>query len=436
LLKPFLLALSLSAAAYAQLDTAWLFRYPGTGTGRYEPLATLVDDTGNLYVAGWKGREREDNLGTFLIKVDSLGRLKWERTYEGMELVDIAWDNTGNTYILGDAGGLFCLLKHGSDGTVEWLVNCDVWGSIAIDDSQNIYVGGIPRLETCQVRVLKYRPDGGLAGSVNIRPCAVDLTLSDDRFYILSNGDMYWVTNQEHPSRTCDSYAWLVMKFSPEGRVMWERVIGETTDLYRRLRASQVDRKGNVYLTGEVVSANSSCNFCTVKVDSSGNALWEREYDGPDNLEDKPFFLGVNAGNVIVSGWSKCRSRTAITVVKYDSLGNQLWDRQCGKPDATYYPRDYGGFTVPDYCSMNSDDSGNIYFTNEGHSRDGWHTVLLKYDSEGNNVWARTLPDRDGEAWSGEIVGLGRGSAIYDIGIDRAGDGSRLDIYVLKYRTR
>jgi hypothetical protein len=434
-LRPVLFFLSFSSAVHAQSDTAWLFRYPGTGTGHYEPLAASVDDADNVYVAGWKG-EWGDNLGTFLIKVDSLGRLTWERTYEGLELEDIAWDESGSTYMLGEAGGRFCLLKHGSDGTVEWLVNCDVRGSIAIDDSQNVYVSGIPRSEKCQVRVLKYRPDGGLAGSVNIRPRSVDLTLLDDRFYILSSGDMYWVTNQEHPSRTTASYAWLVMKFSPEGRVMWERVVSETTDLYRRLRSSQVDRKGNIYLTGEVESANSSCNFCTVKMDSSGNILWAREYNGPENPEDKPFFLGVNGGNVLVSGWSTCRSRTVITVVKYDSLGNQLWGRQYGKSGADYYPRDFGGFKAPDYCSMNSDDSGNIYFTNDGRCGDSTYTVLLKYDSEGNNVWVRTLTDRDGEAWSGEIVSLGRGSAIYDIGIDKAADDSRLDIYVLKYRTR
>lgn len=435
--KILLLILSFSAAAYAQSDSSWLFRYPGTGAGLHQPLAALVDDSGNVYVAGWRWkREYGDSLGAFLIKGDSLGRLMWERTYEGLELDDIAWDKSGNTYMLGDAGGLFCLLKHGSDGTVEWLVNCDVRGSIAIDDSQNVYIGGIPRSEKCQVRVLKYRPDGGLAGSVNIRPRAVDLTLADDRFYILSNGDMYWVTNQKHLSRTCDSYAWLVMKFSPEGRVMWERVISETTDLYRRLRSSQVDRKGNVYLTGEVVSANSSCNFCTVKMDSAGNTLWERECNGPENSEDRPYFLRVDRGNVLVSGWSTFGAREAITTVKYDSLGNLLWGRQYGKHGSDYYPRDFGGFIVPDYCSMNSDDSGNVYFTNAGNSGDSSYTVLLKYDSEGNNVWVRTLTDRDGEAWSGEIVGLGRGSAIYDIGIDRAGDGSRLDIYVLKYRTR
>jgi hypothetical protein len=437
LLKPLLLALSLSAAANAQSDTAWLFRYPGTGTGHYEPLAALVDDTGNVYVAGWKGKEWEDNLGAFLIRVDSLGRLMWERTYEGMELVDIAWDNTGNTYILGDAGGRLGLLKHGSDGTGEWLVNCDVWGAIAIDDSQNIYVGGIPRSEACPVRVVKYRPDGSLAGSVSITPRNVDLTLLDDRFYVLSNGDMFWVTNQEHPSRTCDSYAWLVMKFSPEGRVMWERVIGETTDLYRRLRCSQVDRKGNIYLTGEVVSSNSvSGDFCTAKMDSSGNTIWVRKYNGPENPIDRPYFLRVDHGNALVSGWSTYGAREAITMVKYDSLGNLLWGRQYGKHGADYYPRDFGGFITPDYCSMNSDDSGNIYFTNSGSCGDSWYTVLLKYDSEGNNVWVRTLTDRDGEAWSGEIVGLGRGSAVYDIGIDLAGDGSRLDVYVLKYRTR
>lgn len=431
-----LLTLALSVAAYAQSDSAWLFRYPGTGTGRYEPLAAFVDDTSNVYVAGWKG-EWGDSLGTFLIKVDSLGRLMWERTYEGLELDDVAWDKSGSTYMLGEAGSHFCLLKHGSDGTVEWLVNCNIRGSIAFDDNQNVCVGGIPRSETSQVRVLKYRPDGRLAGSISSRPRSGGLTLLDDRFYVLSNGDMYLVTNKEHPSRTCASYAWLVMKLSREGRVMWERVVSETTDLYRRLRCSQVDRNGNVYLTGEVVSANSaSYDFCTVKMDSSGNTLWAREYNGPENPDDRPYFLGVNRGDVLVSGWSTYRSREAITVVKYDSLGNQLWGRQYGNPDATHYPRDFGGIIVPDYCSMNSDDSGNVYFTNAGRRGDSSYTVLLKYGPMGNRVWVRTLTDRDGEAWSGEIVSLGRGSAIYDIGVDRARDGSRLDVYVLKYRTR
>jgi len=341
-----LLSLSLSAAVYAQSDTAWLFRYPGAGTGRYQPLASFVDDTGNVYVAGWTG-EWGDNLGVFLVKVDSLGRLAWARTYDNVEAMGAARDTSGNTYIAGgEEGGRVCLLKYGPDGTMEWLATYGGAGNyhlalsaVAIDDSQNVYVGGV---SGSAVRVLKYRPDGTSAGMMS-GTLRNDFTLVDNRLCILDNGDVYLVTNKEHPSGGYSwSYDWLVARLSREGRVMWERIVNEATDRYRRLRWSQVDGKGNVYLTGEVVSALSgSRDFCTMKMDSAGNTLWVKKYDGPEKPDDVPYFLRVDRGNVLVSGWSIYRARgenRAITLVKYDSLGNQLWASQYGKPEASYHP--------------------------------------------------------------------------------------------------
>jgi len=85
---------------------------------------------------------------------------------------------------------------------------------------------------------------------------------------------------------------------------------------------------------------------------------------------------------------------------------------------------------------MNSDDSANIYFTDAGSCRDSWYTVLLKYDSNGNRVWARKLP-AGGVSWSGAIVDLDKRGAVYETGVSVQADGKGpLSVYVVKYRTR
>jgi hypothetical protein len=138
-----LLSLLLPVAAYAQSDTAWLFRYPGTGQGDYQPLASFVDDTGNVYVAGWAQAEG-DSPDALLLKIDSLGHLVWARTYDNVTAEGAAVDANGTIYIAGGtsdstAEGRIHLLKYKPNGDLEWVrtfgeqgKNYAAFGSIAI----------------------------------------------------------------------------------------------------------------------------------------------------------------------------------------------------------------------------------------------------------------------------------------------------------------
>jgi hypothetical protein len=176
-----------------------------------------------------------------------------------------------------------------------------------------------------------------------------------------------------------------------------------------------------------------------MKMDSLGNIRWITEHNGPDSLRGEPYSLVVERGSVYVVGWNMCNKNgqeQAIALVKYDSLGNELWARQYGGADTMSIPGYFGEEMdvrpSPRLCNMNVDDSGNVYITGTGSTSPySPFAVLLKYDSQGGLVWARKRP---GAAWNGAIVGLDNKGALYDIGFGgSAGVGG---IYVLKYRTR
>jgi hypothetical protein len=140
-----------------------------------------------------------------------------------------------------------------------------------------------------------------------------------------------------------------------------------------------------------------------------------------------------------------------LKLVKYDSLGDELWLSKYGNGGfMLVYVEGYGEEQSPDFCPMNVDDSGNVYLTGQDDTtystgkgrRDlGVFGILLKYDPQGKLMWTRTRPwtnERpDGGldvTWSGAIVGFGKDGALYDIGL--GGASAECGIYVLKYRAR
>ena len=454
LLRFVLFVLALAAVSYAQIDTAWTFRYAPVADGRYQPMASFVDDAGNVCVVGWA---EVDTVGrdVFLLKIDSQGHLLWHTAYDNVRAAAATRDTSGDIYTAcgrwdPGANGKICLLKYKPNGDTAWVriyeeagKSLRVLTSIAIDHSQNVYIGGVAESSSCLiVRIVKYLPNGALAGRMSYT-LGAGLFLHFGRFHILDNGEAYLALSVEHPRRRDD---WLVVKLSRQGRVQWERTQNDSGEKKKELRWSQVDERANIYLTGPVVSTDTSTeDFCTMKMDSSGNVLWTKEYNGPEGLDDEPQFLSLDSGCVYVAGWSTAGWNTyaengeghEIVLVKYDSLGNKLWVSRYGGAD-TSCDVGYGQcglYFIRGFCSMNLDESGNIYLTGSGFSQRHYFAFILKYDRMGNRVWLGKLHDRQGEEWTGGIVDFDDGRAVYEIGIDGNGEGC-FGAYVAKYLGR
>ena len=443
LLKLLLPAFALVAVSLAQPDTAWLFRYPNS-----EPLAFFADDTGNIYIVGWS-EKREERRDVLLLKIDSTGHLVWNRTYDNVTAVGAVRDKYGNIYVSGAAGGgRVCLMKYKPNGDIGWLASyggrdnpCSVMGSIAIDDSQNVYVCGVAESASCAVvRIIKYRQNGELA---TVKSCALrETTLVYYRgFHILNDGGAYLTIDEYGPGGwPCH---WLIVRLSGQGQVLWKRTYRDRDSTWDDIRCSQVDENASIYITGQSTRPEG---FRTLKMDSSGKLIWTAVYPHTSSSDGGDDFLLLNKGSVYVASGAS----DTISLVKYDSFGNQLWHSKYGSGDFMLgYGQGYDD-PRPGFCCMSVDDAGNIYLTGQGDTTyargkgrgiDSIFAFLLKYDPQGKLVWARKRPwtgqRPDGlseVSWEGAIVGFDKKGALYDIGV--GGADVKRAIYVLKYRTR
>lgn len=113
------------------------------------------DNLGNIYITGSTWSFGNGKSDIFLLKYDSFGSLKWNKTWGG-EYSDygfgIAISESGNIFVTGytssiEKGTDICLLKYFNDGKIIW---SKIWGGsndeegykLVLDDLENIYIVG------------------------------------------------------------------------------------------------------------------------------------------------------------------------------------------------------------------------------------------------------------------------------------------------------
>ena len=178
------------------------------------------------------------------------------------------------------------------------------------------------------------------------------------------------------------------------------------------------DKNGNVYLTGEFYSSNFTIgsfslakiglvDFFIAKYNSSGNVVWANSVGAANNYSSGISITSDNAGNIFVTGTFSSATitfgTTTITnskegsddifIVKYDSNGNVVWAKGAGGTDN-------------EVCyDISTDASGNIYAIGyfESTSFNIGSIVLTsdiyadedafiaKYDKNGNEIWAKSI---------------------------------------------
>ena len=313
----------------------------------------------------------------------------------------IAVDSSGNSYVTGyfyslsiafgsttfsNANGpgiadMF-IVKYDTSGNVVWAKfaggSSDVVGnSIAVDASGNSYVTGY-----------FYSPSITLGSNTLTN---ADTSLSGDIF---------------------------IVKYDASGNVVWAKSVGGSSD--DEGMGITVDTGGNSYVTGYFYSpsitfgSNTLTNTDTsgntsdvfiVKYDASGNAVWAKS--GHGSSPDLGNSIAVDAsGNSYVTGYFQGTSitfgsttltnlgGTNIFIVKYDASGNVVWAHSAG---GNFFDLGYGiavdaggNSYVTGYFTSPSITFGSTTLTNADVSGNTADVFIVKYDTSGNPVWAKS----------------------------------------------
>jgi hypothetical protein len=190
--------------------------------------------------------------------------------------------------------------------------------------------------------------------------------------------------------------------------------------------AIAVDSYGNSYVTGNVCTYLDQWGQCqtfsweTVKYDTAGNARWAASFAEPGGYgcPGGPSAITVDAhGNSYVTG-EVCVAAACDDVscfpsvsdygtIKYDSNGAQLWVARYNG----------GGFGTDYAAAIALDPTGNVYVTGASYGADFLpHYATLKYDANGNVIWAVRYSGPGNGSDYANAVGLDSSGNLYVTG--------------------
>ena len=220
-----------------------------------------------------------------------------------------------------------------------------------------------------------------------------------------------------------------VIKTDASGNKQWDRTFGGSGADY--LHGAVQTSDGGYLLVGESFSdvggdksepSRGSGDFWVIRLDPSGNKLWDRTLGGPGwdwgrNVvaTGDGGYLVLGHGGAGVGGEKSLPSHGGYAgwdywVVKIDADGNKLWDQVFGGSgvDVSYggIQLSNGTFIIGGYSE--SDSSGNKTTSNRG-SHDYW---VVAMDSDGNKLWEQAYGGNGPDNSHGMVATLDGGFAI------------------------
>ncbi len=322
-----------------------IFNEVGDNTDR--PTAMAMDASGNLFVAG-SVVEYGTDKNFALQKINASGTTAWIRTINGTSVGSsdsaqgLIIDNLGNIYVAGythnkGSSSDFTVAKYDTNGTQLWVSKYDYITetdralSIALDSSNNVYITGRSDSDASNlisnddIVTIKYNTNGIQQWAVRYN--GIGNLIDTGRIVKVSAAGNVYVGGR---TSNASNYDYIVLKYNTSGVQQWANIYNGTGNDEGFFM--EIDAAENVYITGNSDNANSTnTDIVTLKINSAGNTQWTKRYDGTAAGNDVTDAIKIDAlGNVIVAGTTDTDNQSATTnndicLLKYDSNGNQLW---------------------------------------------------------------------------------------------------------------
>jgi predicted secreted protein len=265
-------------------DSSGAMKWNRTYGGTEDDVASAIINVGDGFaILGLSSSFGAGGFDYWLVRVDSDGNILWNKTYGG------AADDFGTSVIQTSDGG-YALTgwtnSFGSGGEDIWLVKTDVYGNIVWNKTYGS----------------NYNDEGH------------GLVQTGDGGYIIA-GDTALSSDNED--------AWL-LKVDSNGNMLWNRTFGGPA-LDTFLSIAQLS-DSSFALSGYTASYGSGSNDAwLIKTDSKGTLQWNKTYGGPN--DDQAYAL-INAedGGFALGGQATVDTQKNYWLAKTDSSGNMQWN--------------------------------------------------------------------------------------------------------------
>ena len=330
----------------------WIARYDGPGRND-AANALALDKAGNVYVTGRSpiGLDLDEiDLDYTTIKYNKNGKQLWLNRYDGPvagnlydEALALTVDESENAYVTGRSAGSnledandYATVKYDANGNEQWASRYNGPGnstddalSLAVDTRHNVYVTGYSAVEPDQV-----------------------------------------------------NYDYATIRYDANGKEVWVSRYNGPADENDQATSLALDGGGNVYVTGRSTGIGTGFDFATIKYNAAGVELWVTRYNGPANGADGAGGTDVDRlGNVYVTGGSTgIGSGPDYTTIKYSQPLPAFVAREISKPSGftKELPAGFQMFNVPNPVSAIT----NIFYE---LPFDG-HVSLQVYDMMGRQI--------------------------------------------------
>lgn len=178
-----------------------------------------------------------------------------------------------------------------------------------------------------------------------------------------------------------------VLKLDGDGYILWDNNIESffnITSKLGKLNSVVEDANGYIYVVGSRISENPDIKTqaVMVKLNSSGNVLWEKIYEPSYSNKFKDIII-KNTGELIVLGSAETNNANSVDevqidfwVLNIDNEGNIIWNNTYGD----------NGFDFPKQIIPKQ--NGNYAFTGSSWGvRDISTGRIFVIDKEGNEIW-------------------------------------------------
>jgi Domain of unknown function (DUF5122) beta-propeller len=203
-------------------------------------------------------------------------------------------------------------------------------------------------------------------------------TAADGNSYVVGITDSFTTDQFGNPSPRI-----FLVKFAPDGSLVWQRIWNGTTVRGLGRTGVALGADGSVYVTG--VSTNNGNDALLLKFDANGALLWERTWGGADS-DTSLAVAAAPDGSAYIAGAATSfgPSSSGLFVVKFDSLGNLVWQRISDGAEGNA-------------VAVGPDGSVHAAGTTPRNQIGNFDVIAMKITSGGDLVWQRTYA-------SGEVV--------------------------------